>query len=174
MAIYIDIAHCSGCGDCVAACTPQALSLLEGVPHVDTALCNNCGACVEACPEQAILLVEEVDTERTGASPAGRTVVDLPAPKELATRDRVPDRRLASSHREIYSLLAKGALATGNWALEKVAPAVIDALTDRIAGRDSGRRPTSKGARRGPGRNGIGTAGKGRRRRRKPSGRRGC
>jgi Na+-translocating ferredoxin:NAD+ oxidoreductase subunit B len=43
---------CVGCGDCVAACTFDALrmDLLTGLPVVDDLKCTACGVCLKACP----------------------------------------------------------------------------------------------------------------------------
>ncbi|AMV72427.1 hypothetical protein JCM30471_09420 [Desulfuromonas carbonis] len=56
--------HCTGCGHCVAACRPHALSLETENPNgfgrkrarIDTARCSGCGECLPACPYQALIL----------------------------------------------------------------------------------------------------------------------
>ena len=70
---YVDLARCTGCGDCAAVC-PEARphdhegwlnpekaiyrpAGLRAVPDgwlIDMAYCPRCGACVEACPEDAV------------------------------------------------------------------------------------------------------------------------
>jgi NAD-dependent dihydropyrimidine dehydrogenase PreA subunit len=52
--IWIDVAHCTGCGECIEACPAGALTLADGLAHVDQGLCTGCQACVAACPEAAI------------------------------------------------------------------------------------------------------------------------
>ncbi|HPB66894.1 MAG TPA: 4Fe-4S dicluster domain-containing protein, partial [Spirochaetales bacterium] len=48
--------RCLGCGACVAACPPGALSLgPEGVA-IDRSRCDGCGACAAECPATAIEL----------------------------------------------------------------------------------------------------------------------
>jgi len=49
---------CLGCGDCVAACKFEALSLdpTTGLPVVDESKCTACGACAKACPKSLIEL----------------------------------------------------------------------------------------------------------------------
>lgn len=49
---------CLGCGDCVAACMFDAISMNPetGLPVVDEEKCTACGACVKACPKSIIEL----------------------------------------------------------------------------------------------------------------------
>ena len=49
---------CLGCGDCVAVCAFNALSINNktGLPEVNNANCTACGACVKACPRNIIEL----------------------------------------------------------------------------------------------------------------------
>lgn len=49
---------CLGCGDCVAACQFNAISMNPetGIPEVDEERCTSCGACVKACPRHIIEL----------------------------------------------------------------------------------------------------------------------
>jgi aryl-alcohol dehydrogenase-like predicted oxidoreductase/NAD-dependent dihydropyrimidine dehydrogenase PreA subunit len=48
---------CKGCGDCVAACTADALYLEEGKAKVDEGSCILCGYCAASCPEFIIRVV---------------------------------------------------------------------------------------------------------------------
>lgn len=47
---------CLGCGDCVGACSFDAIHMnaQTGIPEVDTAKCVACGACATACPRHII------------------------------------------------------------------------------------------------------------------------
>ncbi len=47
---------CLGCGDCVAACQFDAISINPEtlLPEVDEAKCTSCGACAKACPRNII------------------------------------------------------------------------------------------------------------------------
>ncbi len=49
---------CLGLGDCVAACTFDAIHMNPetGLPEVDPEKCTACGACVKACPKMVIEL----------------------------------------------------------------------------------------------------------------------
>jgi aryl-alcohol dehydrogenase-like predicted oxidoreductase len=48
---------CTGCGDCLAACTADALILEKGVATVKEEECILCGYCAAACPEFLIRVV---------------------------------------------------------------------------------------------------------------------
>lgn len=49
---------CLGCGDCVKACTFNAIKMDSGtgLPVVDQEQCTSCGKCVKACPRNIIEL----------------------------------------------------------------------------------------------------------------------
>ncbi len=48
---------CLGFGDCVTACTFDAITLdAHGLPVVDEAACTACGDCIEACPKDLFSL----------------------------------------------------------------------------------------------------------------------
>jgi pyruvate formate lyase activating enzyme len=51
-----DPSKCLGCGSCVAACPPSALSLHDGKAHLGRALCTDCGQCADVCPSGALFL----------------------------------------------------------------------------------------------------------------------
>jgi NAD-dependent dihydropyrimidine dehydrogenase PreA subunit len=53
-AVWIDVARCTGCGECVSICPVAAIALADGKARIDEATCTGCGACVRACPEGAI------------------------------------------------------------------------------------------------------------------------
>lgn len=55
---------CEGCGECVAACTRDAIDLVEGAARIDRVRCDLCMDCVEACPTGALELSgEEITIE---------------------------------------------------------------------------------------------------------------
>jgi uncharacterized protein (DUF362 family)/Pyruvate/2-oxoacid:ferredoxin oxidoreductase delta subunit len=49
-------AHCTGCGECVAHCAPQAIRLAGHRVHFDTRRCIRCHGCAALCPTRAITL----------------------------------------------------------------------------------------------------------------------
>ena len=48
---------CLGFGDCVKACTRDAIEICNGVAHVNYDLCSGCGQCEKACPRNIIDIV---------------------------------------------------------------------------------------------------------------------
>ena len=55
----IDKNKCTGCGDCVEVCPPQAIDLVDDKAVISERLCEECGECVPECPEKAISLPRE-------------------------------------------------------------------------------------------------------------------
>jgi NAD-dependent dihydropyrimidine dehydrogenase PreA subunit len=53
-AVWVEAAHCAGCGVCVDVCPVEAIVLADGKAHVDEETCTGCEACVSVCPEGAI------------------------------------------------------------------------------------------------------------------------
>lgn len=51
---------CTLCGDCVAACPFEALTMENGKLSLDEDACKNCGICVKKCPENVIIKKEKV------------------------------------------------------------------------------------------------------------------
>lgn len=52
----IDLAKCTGCGQCEAICAFQAIKLKKGKPVLNSFFCEGCGACEAVCPQKAIKL----------------------------------------------------------------------------------------------------------------------
>jgi ferredoxin len=52
--MQVDLKKCTGCGECLDACSVEAISLVEGKAAIDVDTCLSCGACVQACPAGAI------------------------------------------------------------------------------------------------------------------------
>jgi MinD superfamily P-loop ATPase len=53
----IDHQLCTGCGDCISVCEPQALALVDGKAVITAPeLCEYEGGCEPACPVGAIQL----------------------------------------------------------------------------------------------------------------------
>jgi pyruvate formate lyase activating enzyme len=48
--------RCSGCGQCITACTKQAIWTADGKSHTERDLCEGCGKCADACLNSARIL----------------------------------------------------------------------------------------------------------------------
>jgi ferredoxin len=57
---------CLGLGDCVKACTFDAIHMnpVTGLPEVEDDKCTSCGACVKACPKKIIELRKKNKKDR--------------------------------------------------------------------------------------------------------------
>jgi ferredoxin len=62
---FIDQAVCNQCGDCVKACTENAIkvTIVNGKKkhEIDQAICTQCGDCIDPCKEGAILVLSKKD-----------------------------------------------------------------------------------------------------------------
>jgi ferredoxin len=57
--IEIDESKCTGCGQCVTACSEGALAIVAGKARlVGEVLCDGLGACIGECPEGALRVLE--------------------------------------------------------------------------------------------------------------------
>lgn len=57
----INIAVCSGCGDCISVCPTDALAMEGGVAILDRPdLCIYCDLCEAVCPVDAVTLPYQV------------------------------------------------------------------------------------------------------------------
>lgn len=55
----LDEARCSGCGDCVAVCPTDCLTMQGATPFlIRPNDCVSCGLCVLVCPSVALSLAE--------------------------------------------------------------------------------------------------------------------
>ena len=52
----VDPEKCTGCGECVENCPPQAIEIVSGTAEIDKSLCEECGECAKTCPEKAITI----------------------------------------------------------------------------------------------------------------------
>lgn len=48
---------CIGYGDCAAACTEQAINIINGLAHVNENRCMGCGVCTKTCPQGIMVMV---------------------------------------------------------------------------------------------------------------------
>jgi MinD superfamily P-loop ATPase len=88
----IDESQCNACGDCVKACTRNALFLPKGMTPILMGECNGCEACLMACPSNAIYRIRydiSVPKAIGQAMPVVAAYPDAPASlvlRELADR----------------------------------------------------------------------------------------
>ena len=62
----IDRDSCTGCGDCLPACLPHAIGLIDGkVAFIRAEACTYCGACEVICPVNAIALLYQIVAAQT-------------------------------------------------------------------------------------------------------------
>ena len=59
---------CLGFGDCLAACSVNALCLDSGLPRVDKSLCIGCKLCQKACPNNILRMEEDAPVAVVGCS----------------------------------------------------------------------------------------------------------
>jgi ferredoxin len=48
--------ECTGCGNCIEVCPPQALRIEDGKVCLREDLCEECGFCASECPVEAITI----------------------------------------------------------------------------------------------------------------------
>ena len=78
----VDEGRCDGCGECVARCPVEAISV-DGVAKINLALCKGCGACIGYCPRDALDLrlfsnaeiMAEIEAALAGKKPGERRVL---------------------------------------------------------------------------------------------------
>ena len=76
MAIRVDETKCTGCGDCVAVCAVQALTLENEVVRISKEECIDCGACIYECATGALSFEERPAARRPSAA---KDVIWLPS-----------------------------------------------------------------------------------------------
>jgi ferredoxin len=62
----IDLDSCTGCGNCVEVCPPQALTIEGEKVAFDASLCEECGFCAPACPSVAIAIPFPLSGKESG------------------------------------------------------------------------------------------------------------
>jgi NAD-dependent dihydropyrimidine dehydrogenase PreA subunit len=82
--VYVDEAHCTGCGLCTDVCPTGAISVVDGVARVEQSLCRECEACLSACPNGALLVLQEPARAEKPAP------VRAPAPSPIPVRPVAP------------------------------------------------------------------------------------
>ncbi len=57
MAAKVDLAKCTGCGECVECCPTESIKIENEKAVIDDE-CIECGACVDECSSEAISMPE--------------------------------------------------------------------------------------------------------------------
>ncbi|OPY00252.1 MAG: 2-ketoisovalerate ferredoxin oxidoreductase subunit delta [Syntrophorhabdus sp. PtaU1.Bin002] len=55
---------CSGCGNCVEVCPPQAIVLKDDKAHIEVDYCEECGFCVAECLVDALQIRFPLSTDK--------------------------------------------------------------------------------------------------------------
>ncbi len=58
--VHFDHARCVGCGECVANCPAQTITMVEHRPQVNHKNCIRCYCCQELCPKDAVSVRQSV------------------------------------------------------------------------------------------------------------------
>jgi electron transport complex protein RnfB len=61
--MVVDESLCAGCGDCLARCPFEALSLPGDICQVDVGRCVGCGVCAAVCPTEAMSLTRRPEDQ---------------------------------------------------------------------------------------------------------------
>lgn len=137
--VWVDVAHCTGCGACVKVCPVAAITLVDGKATVDEQACNGCHECGGVCPEAAIQPVVQ-----------GELVPAAETPRPLAQSATWAPPPTAYRPQPLAQSVAAGVVVGGVGLLAKAAGAVA-----RAVGRWLARPPSSVGA---PGETGMRSA----------------
>ncbi len=107
------LASCSGCGDCVAACPVEAMTLISandpGHPRrkkakFDERICLGCGVCVRVCAKtKSLRLVRRAERVITPLNSTHKTV--LMAIERGMLQNLIFDNRALASHRAMAAVL---------------------------------------------------------------------
>jgi NAD-dependent dihydropyrimidine dehydrogenase PreA subunit len=140
--MIVDLEKCTGCGECLDACSVEAISLIEGKAAIDVDTCLSCGACSQACPAGAITEIRLPVPVKTVAIQPVRPQTSSPV---LVVR---AESRLAWARPALYFL--------GREIVPRLADALMAALDRRLSASpqveaiyDSGKAPQMRASQLG-------------------------
>jgi len=122
--LEVDLAKCTGCGQCTEVCPTGALRVEGGHAVVDAGLCRGCEACVPACPQDALAWKEAPVVAVRQEAPAA-----LKADRGGALVRAAP----APWHRRVVPVLASMMRFTGQEVLPRVLEAIATSGDERSA-----------------------------------------
>jgi len=122
--LEVDLAKCTGCGQCTEVCPTGALRVEGGHAVVDAGLCRGCEACVPACPQDALAWKEAPVVAVRQEAPAA-----LKADRGGALVRAAP----APWHRRVVPVLASMIRFTGQEVLPRVLEAIATSGEERSA-----------------------------------------
>ncbi len=59
----INLEECTGCGNCIEVCPPEAIVLRNEKALIQEDLCEECGFCAAECPVKAIVVRFPMSTD---------------------------------------------------------------------------------------------------------------
>ncbi|MBQ3105132.1 MAG: RnfABCDGE type electron transport complex subunit B [Lachnospiraceae bacterium] len=98
---------CHGYGNCVRACSFDAIHIVDGVALVDKEACTACGRCVEACPKHLIELVPYTAKHLVACSSKDKGPVVMKACQTGCIGCQICKKNCPSDAIEITDFLAK-------------------------------------------------------------------
>ena len=122
MVIHVDHEICTGCGECLGACSLEAIQLVDKQAVIDDAICTACEACIEACPNQAI-------TTQSIAEPS-ISIVTMPA-TEARPVPVYDELTLPGAAVHVHGLLPMAGAALAYLGRE-AAPRLVDVLVNLL------------------------------------------
>jgi len=89
MLMQVNQELCAGCGTCMAACSVDAIQLIDQCAVIDAALCTHCEACIDACPNGAITAITEPARQAQLVALPDAKKANLPIPVPGTALDKV-------------------------------------------------------------------------------------
>jgi len=89
MLMQVNQELCAGCGTCMAACSVDAVQLIDQCAVIDAALCTHCEACIDACPNGAITAITEPARQAQLVALPDAKKANLPIPVPGTALDKV-------------------------------------------------------------------------------------
>lgn len=135
--LRIDLARCTGCGQCLKVCPVGAISLVNSKASINSDTCILCGACLYACPRAAI---SETRLPQTAIIPAIQPSEIQPS--RIETSKPIPAAK--STGRLAWTIPV--ITYVGKEILPRLADRFLDLLDRHIINSEKDMRPSAVGA----------------------------